>query len=89
MIRLVMTSKRVIEENYDNLEKMGIEWIDPWEKPLHEIYNFYPCLSPIPSLAVHCANINSILTPVSSSLPPISSGLNNNNLIIRYLLRFI
>ncbi len=55
-----MTSKRVIEENYDNLEKMGIEWIDPWEKPLHEIYNFYPCLSPIPSLAVHCANINSI-----------------------------
>ena len=55
-----MTSKKVIEENYNNLEKMGIEWIDPWEKPLHEIYNSYPCLSPIPSLAVHYANINSI-----------------------------
>ena len=55
-----MTSKKVIEENYNNLKKMGIEWIDPWEKPLHEIYNSYPCLSPIPSLAVHCANINSI-----------------------------
>ena len=55
-----MTSKKVIEENYNNLEKMGIEWIDPWEKPLHKIYNSYPCLSPIPSLAVHCANINSI-----------------------------
>ena len=55
-----MTSKRVIEENYNNLKKMGIEWIDPWEKPLHEIYNSYPCLSPIPSLAVHYANINSI-----------------------------
>ena len=55
-----MTSKRVIEENYNNLEKMGVEWIDPWEKPLHEIYNSYPCLSPIPSLAVHCANINSV-----------------------------
>ena len=40
---------------------MGIEWIDPWEKPLHDIYEKeIPCLSPIPSLAVHCANINSI-----------------------------
>ena len=55
-----MTSRKIIEENYSNLEKMGIEWTDPWEKPLHEIYNSYPCLSPIPSLAVHCANINSI-----------------------------
>ena len=55
-----MTSKRVIEENYNNLEKMGIEWIDPWEKPLHDIYKSNPCLSPIPSLAVHCANINSV-----------------------------
>ena len=55
-----MTSKRVIEENYKNLEKMGIEWIDPWEKPLHDIYDSNPCLSPVPSLAVHCANINSV-----------------------------
>ena len=55
-----MTSKKLIEDNYNKLEKMGIEWIDPWEKPLHEIYNSHPCLSPIPSLAVHCANINSI-----------------------------
>ena len=55
-----MTSKRVIEENYNNLEGMGIEWIDPWEKPLHDIYNSNPCLSPVPSLAVHCANINSV-----------------------------
>ena len=55
-----MTSRKIIKENYNDLEKMGIEWTDPWEKPLHEIYNSYPCLSPIPSLAVHCANINSI-----------------------------
>ena len=55
-----MTSKKVIEENYNNLEKMGIEWVDPWEKPLHDIYNSNPCLSPVPSLAVHCANINSV-----------------------------
>ena len=55
-----MTSKRVIDENYNNLEKMGMEWVDPWEKPLHDIYNSNPCLSPVPSLAVHCANINSV-----------------------------
>ena len=55
-----MTSRKIIMENYSDLEKMGIEWTDPWEKPLHEIYNSYPCLSPIPSLAIHCANINSI-----------------------------
>ena len=55
-----MTSKKVIKENYNNLERMGIEWIDPWEKPLHDIYNSNPCLSPVPSLAVHCANINSV-----------------------------
>ena len=55
-----MTSKRVIEENYKNLEKMGMDWVDPWEKPLHDIYDSNPCLSPIPSLAIHCANINSV-----------------------------
>ena len=55
-----MASKNLIEKNFNNLEKMGIEWIDPWERPLHKIYETTPCLSPIPSLAVHCANINSV-----------------------------
>ena len=55
-----MTSKKLIEKYFNDLEKMGIEWIDPWEKPLHKIYETNPCLSPIPSLAVHCANVNSI-----------------------------
>ena len=26
-----MTSKQLIEKNFNLLEKMGIEWIDPWE----------------------------------------------------------
>ena len=26
----------------------------------HKIYEKNPCLSPVPSLAVHCANINSV-----------------------------
>jgi len=55
-----MTSKTLIDKHFSELEIMGLEWTDPWEKPLHKIYNSYPCLSPIPSLAVHCANINSI-----------------------------
>jgi hypothetical protein len=55
-----MTSKNLIEKNFKDLEVMGIEWIDPWEKPLHKIYKENPCLSPLPSLAFHCANINSV-----------------------------
>ena len=55
-----MTSKNLIEKNFNNLEIMGKEWIDPWEKPLHEIYKNKICLSPLPSLAFHCANINSV-----------------------------
>ena len=55
-----MTCKTLIDKYFSELEKMGQEWTDPWEKPLHNIYKSYPCLSPIPSLAVHCANINSI-----------------------------
>ena len=37
-----MTSKDLIEKNFNDLEKMGIEWIDPWEKPLHKIYEKNP-----------------------------------------------
>ena len=55
-----MTSRNLILENFNKLETMGLEWVNPWEKPLHEIYESYPCLSPVPSLAIHCANINSV-----------------------------
>ena len=33
---------------------------DPFEKNLHEIYKDEICLSPIPSLSLHCTNINSV-----------------------------
>ena len=55
-----MTSRNLILENFKKLESMGTVWVDPWEKPLHEIYEKYPCLSPVPSLTIHCANINSV-----------------------------
>ena len=32
----------------------------PFEKPLHNIYKVETCISPMPSLAVHFTNINSI-----------------------------
>ena len=32
----------------------------PFEKPFHEIYKKEFCLSPIPSLAIHCTNMNSV-----------------------------
>ena len=32
----------------------------PFETPLHKIYEKEVCLSPIPSLAMHCTNVNSI-----------------------------
>ena len=60
-----MTSKKIIIKSMDALMKMATEWKDPWEKPLHEIYNNVPCFSPIPSLSMHCANINSAF-----GLPP-------------------
>ncbi len=55
-----MINKNLINKYFSKLEIMGKEWEDPWEKPLHEIYRKHPCFSPIPSLAIHCANINSV-----------------------------
>ena len=33
---------------------------NPYEKKLHEIYEEELCLSPIPSLSIHCTNANSV-----------------------------
>ncbi len=55
-----MINKDLISKYFSKLEIMGKEWVDPWEKPLHDIYRKHSCLSPVPSLAIHCANINSV-----------------------------
>ena len=55
-----LASRKVIIKNFENLMQMASKWGDPWEKPLHEIYKSVPCFSPIPSLSMHCANINSV-----------------------------
>jgi len=55
-----LSSKILIEKHWDKLVSMCQLEHYPFEKPLHDIYNFEYCLSPIPSLAFHCTNVNSI-----------------------------
>jgi hypothetical protein len=61
-----LTSKKLLLKHWDTFISMSKINHDPFEKPLHEIYLKQYCLSPIPSLAMHCTNINSIygLSPV-------------------------
>ena len=61
-----LTSKKLLLKHWDSFISMSQINHDPFEKPLHEIYLKQYCLSPIPSLAMHCTNINSIygLSPV-------------------------
>ena len=55
-----MTSKKMVEKYFDKLIDMATNRGDPFEKNLHEIYEKEKCFSPIPSLSVHCTNINSV-----------------------------
>ena len=55
-----LTSKNIIEKYWDELVSMCKFEHYPFEKPLHNIYRKELCISPIPSLAVHFTNINSI-----------------------------
>tara|TARA_B100001123_G_scaffold335751_1_gene379456 strand:- start:1621 stop:2655 length:1035 start_codon:yes stop_codon:yes gene_type:complete len=55
-----LTSVNVLEKYCDKLINMCQFEHYPFEKPLHEIYESEYCLSPIPSLAIHCTNVNSV-----------------------------
>ncbi len=55
-----MTSKKMIEKHFDKLIDMATKEQRPFEKNLHEIYEKEQCLSPIPSLSIHCTNVNSV-----------------------------
>ena len=55
-----MTSKKMIEKHFEKLIDMATNESNPFEKNLHEIYEKERCFSPIPSLSIHCANINSV-----------------------------
>jgi hypothetical protein len=55
-----LTSKQIVEKHWTKLISMCEFEHYPFESPLHEIYKEELCLSPIPSIAIHCTNINSI-----------------------------
>ena len=61
-----LTSKIILEKYWNKFISMCQFEHYPFEQPLHDIYKSEHCLSPIPSLALHCTNANSIygLSPI-------------------------
>ena len=55
-----LTSKTLLEKYWEKFISMCQFEHYPFEQPLHDIYETEYCLSPIPSLALHCTNVNSI-----------------------------
>ena len=55
-----LISKINLNIYWKNLLQFASGKDNPAELALHKIYEKEPCFSPIPSLAIHCANINSI-----------------------------
>ena len=55
-----LTSKKMIEKYWGKYVSMCEKEHAPFEKPLHDIYEKELCISPIPSLALHFTNVNSI-----------------------------
>jgi len=55
-----LTSKNLVNKYWNELLLMAENEHSPFETPLHKIYEKELCLSPIPSLAMHCTNVNSI-----------------------------
>ncbi len=55
-----LMSKDMVIKYWEELTSMCKFEHYPFEKPLHNIYEKEHCLSPIPSLAIHLTNINSI-----------------------------
>ena len=55
-----LMSKEMVVKYWDELTSMCKFEHYPFEKPLHNIYEKEYCLSPIPSIAIHLTNINSV-----------------------------
>ena len=55
-----LTSKKIIKKYFKKFTSACETEHYPFEKPFHDIYKKEICLGPIPSLAVHFTNINSV-----------------------------
>ena len=55
-----LMSKKMVIKYWDELTSTCKFEHYPFEKPFHKIYDKEYCLSPIPSLAIHLTNINSV-----------------------------
>ena len=55
-----LTSKQIVDKHWEKFLSMCTFEHYPFESPLHEIYKEELCISPVPSIAIHCTNINSI-----------------------------
>ena len=54
-----LTSKKLINQYWENLIKTCEDRHDPFEKYLNEIYKHEICISPVKSLSLHLTNVNS------------------------------
>ena len=55
-----LTSSKLVNKHWDEFTSACKFEHYPFEKPFHNIYTKELCISPIPSLAVHFTNINSV-----------------------------
>ena len=53
------TTKELLDKYWNNFEKNCLDRHDPFEKYLNQIYENEICISPLKSLSIHMANINS------------------------------
>ena len=54
-----LTSKKLLDNYWENFSKSCVDRQDPFEKYINEIYEKEICISPIKSLSLHLTNINS------------------------------
>tara|TARA_B100001093_G_scaffold143967_1_gene136569 strand:- start:89 stop:1069 length:981 start_codon:yes stop_codon:yes gene_type:complete len=54
-----LTSKKLINQYWDNFKKTCEDRHDPFEKHLNKIYEQEICISPLKSLSLHLTNVNS------------------------------
>ena len=55
-----LTSKKIIKKHFKKLSSACEFEHYPFEKPFHDIYKKELCISPMPAIAVHYTNINSV-----------------------------